>query len=92
MLDDFLSIHNYLVTPYVGIVTGERPFVANPAEIERLVEVPLDFLLTPGIFQIREWTWQSRTFPLYFVTYGDETIWGLTAAMLKQFLDIISRP
>ncbi len=90
VLDDFLSIHNYLVTPYVGIVNAERPFIANPAEIERLVEVPLDFLLTPGIFHIREWTWQSRTFPLYFVTYGEETIWGLSAAMLRQFLDIIT--
>ncbi len=89
VIDDFLSIHNYLVTPYVGVVSTERQFVANPAEIERIVEVPLSFLLTPGIFQVREWTWQGRTFPLFFVAYGEETIWGLTAAMLKQFLDII---
>jgi 8-oxo-dGTP pyrophosphatase MutT (NUDIX family) len=88
-LDDFLSIHNYLVTPYVGVVSPERRFVANPSEIERLIEVPFSFLLTPGIFQLREWTWQGRTFPLFFITYGSDTIWGLTAAMLKQFLELV---
>lgn len=89
-LDDFLSIHNFLVTPYVGVVAPDRQFVANPGEIERIIEVPLDFLLTPGIFQLRDWTWQGRTLQLFFLTYGEDTIWGLTAAMLKQFLETIS--
>jgi 8-oxo-dGTP pyrophosphatase MutT (NUDIX family) len=89
-LDDFLSIHNFLVTPYVGIIAADRQFDPNPDEIERIVEVPLGFLLTSGIFQQREWTWQGRTIPLLFVTYGRDSIWGLTAAMLKQFVEIIS--
>jgi 8-oxo-dGTP pyrophosphatase MutT (NUDIX family) len=90
VLDDFLSIHNYLVTPYVGFVAAGHQLRINHAEIERIIEVPLSFLLTPGIFQLRDWTWQGRTFPLLFLTYGNDTIWGLTAAMLRQFLDIIS--
>jgi 8-oxo-dGTP pyrophosphatase MutT (NUDIX family) len=90
VLDDFLSIHNVLVTPYVGFVATELRLRINPAEIERIVEVPLSYLLTPGIFQLREWSWQGRTIPLLFVLYGKDSIWGLTAAMLKQFLEIIS--
>jgi 8-oxo-dGTP pyrophosphatase MutT (NUDIX family) len=90
VLDDFLSIHNYLVTPYVGFVSPGCRFVPNPDEIERIIQVPLEFLLNPEVFQVRDWTWQGRTFPLFFVSYGGDTIWGLTAAMLKQFIDIIS--
>jgi len=90
VLDDFLSIHNYLVTPYVGFVAAGHNLRINHDEIERIIEVPLSFLLTPGIFQIRDWTWQGRTFPLLFLAYGNDTIWGLTAAMLRQFLEIIS--
>jgi 8-oxo-dGTP pyrophosphatase MutT (NUDIX family) len=90
VLDDFLSIHNYLVTPFVGFVAPGSRFVPSPDEIERIIEVPLEFLLAPKVFEAREWTWQGRTFPLFFVNYGGDTIWGLTAAILKQFIDIIS--
>ncbi len=90
VLDDFLSIHNYLVTPYVGFVAAGHQLLINHAEIERIVEVPLSFLFTPGIFKLRDWTWQGRTIPLFCVEYEGDRIWGLTAAMLKQFMDIIS--
>lgn len=91
VLDDFLTIHDYLVTPYVGFVEAEYPLRINPDEVERIIEVPLSFLLTPGIFQLRDWTWQGRTLALYCVDYEGDRIWGLTAAMLKQFIEIISK-
>jgi 8-oxo-dGTP pyrophosphatase MutT (NUDIX family) len=89
VLDDFLSIHNFQVTPYVGFVAAGHQLRINPDEIERIIEVPLSFLLKPDVFRIEDWTWQGRTFPLFFIDYHGDTIWGLTAAMLKQFLDII---
>ena len=91
VLDDVLTIHNYLVTPYVGFVAAGHQLQINPAEVERIIEVPLSFLLTPGIFQLRDWTWQGRTLPLFCVDYEGDRIWGLTAAMLKQFIEIISQ-
>ena len=90
VLDDFITIHNYLVTPFVGFVAAERPLQINPDEVERTIEVPLSFLLTPGVFHLRDWTWQGRTLALYCVDYEGDRIWGLTAAMLKQFIEIIS--
>jgi len=90
VLDEFLSIYNYLVTPYVGMVAAGHQLRINPAEIERIIEVPLSFLLRPDIFQIEEWNWQGHTYPLFFFHYEGDKIWGLTAAILKQFLAIIS--
>jgi 8-oxo-dGTP pyrophosphatase MutT (NUDIX family) len=91
VLDDVLTIHNYLVTPYVGFIAAEHQLRINPDEVERIIEVPLSFLLTPGIFQLRDWSWQGRTLPLFCVDYEGDRIWGLTAAMLKQFIEIISK-
>lgn len=90
VLDDFLSIYDYLVTPYVGMVNAGHQLRINPAEIERIIEIPLSFLLRPDIFRIEEWNWQGRTYPLFFFDYEGDKIWGLTATILKQFLDIIS--
>jgi 8-oxo-dGTP pyrophosphatase MutT (NUDIX family) len=92
VLDDFYSIHGYLVTPYVGVVAAEYPLRPNPDEIERLIEVPLAHLLRPEIFRAEDWSWKGRSQPVYFYTYGNDEIWGLTAAILKQFLDLVYGP
>lgn len=88
-LDDFYSIHDYLVTPYVGLLPADPRFRVNHAEIERLIEVPLAHLLRPEIFRTEDWSWQGRVHLVHFYTYGKDEIWGLTAAILKQFLDIV---
>lgn len=91
VLDDFHSIHNYLVTPFVGFLPSDPLFRINAGEIERLIEVPLSHLLRPEIFRAEDWSWKGRTHPVYFYSYHDDEIWGLTAAILKQFLDIVFR-
>jgi 8-oxo-dGTP pyrophosphatase MutT (NUDIX family) len=89
-LDDFHSVYNYLVTPYVGIVAPEDyQFRINAAEIERLIEVPLAHLLQPDIFRVEKRNWRGRSHTVYFFNWHGDKIWGLTAAILKQFLDII---
>lgn len=90
-LDDFYSIHNYLVTPVVGIFPSHYPLRVNPDEIERIITVPLTHLLRPEIFRVEDWNWKGRTHPVYFFTYEGDEIWGLTAAILKQFLDLTFR-
>ncbi|MBT1073798.1 CoA pyrophosphatase [Geobacter grbiciae] len=90
-LDDYFSIHNYLVTPVVGIFPPHYPLKVNPDEIERIITVPLTHLLRPDIFRIEDWNWKGRTHPVYFFTYEGDEIWGLTAAILKQFLDLTFR-
>jgi 8-oxo-dGTP pyrophosphatase MutT (NUDIX family) len=88
-LDDFYSIHHYLVTPYVGVFPPHYPLKLNTGEIERIIEVPLSHLFRPEIFRVEEWGWKGRTHPVCFYTYREDEIWGLTASILKQFLDIV---
>lgn len=88
-LDDFYSVHDYLVTPCVGVIRGDRPLVVNRDEIERIIVVPLKHLLRPEVFRTEDWTWRGRTHPVHFYRYLDDEIWGLTAAILSQFLNTI---
>jgi 8-oxo-dGTP pyrophosphatase MutT (NUDIX family) len=87
-LDDFLSIHDYLVTPFVGVFPEAYPLRINGEEIERIIEVPLTHLFRPEIFRTEDWAWKGREHQVYFYTFGVDEIWGLTAAILKQFLDL----
>lgn len=92
VLDDVYSIHNYLVTPYVGIFPGTCRLVPNGAEIEKLLEIPLDHLRDPAVFRTENWAWQGRMHPVHFYRWDGEEVWGLTASVLKQFLDIVFPP
>ncbi len=89
VLDDAYSIYNYLVTPYVGIFPSTCTLMPNKAEIDRVIEIPLDHLCQPDIFRSENWAWQGRKQPVYFYAYKGEEVWGLTAAILKQFLELV---
>ena len=87
-LDDILSVYDYLVTPYAGLLPEQFQLNMNVGEIERVIEVPVAHLLRPEVFRTEDWNWRGRTLPVYFYTYGYDEIWGLTASILKQFLDL----
>lgn len=90
VLDDFRSIHDYLVTPVVGLVEREAPLAVNPREIERVIEVPLAHLFEEGVLTVEHWPpWKEGERPVYFYSYQGDEIWGLTARILKQFLEVV---
>ena len=88
-LDDCHSIHNYRVTPVVGIFPADYTLTVNEAEIERIIEVPLSHFGKPGVFRTEDWQWQGKRRAMYFYMHGEDEIWGLTARILKQFLDVL---
>lgn len=85
-LDDFMSVHGYHVVPYVGTFPYPYRFRVNPGEIAEVIEVPLRALHAPGVFRSEDWRHRGRPHPVYFYTVGGHEIWGLTAAILRQFL------
>ena len=89
-LDDIFSVYDYLVTPFVGVIPDNYRFTINPEEIERLIVVPMTHLLRPEIYRVEDWRWKGREMPVPFFTCGDDEVWGLTAAILRQFLDLVT--
>jgi 8-oxo-dGTP pyrophosphatase MutT (NUDIX family) len=88
-LDDMVTVSNFLVTPHVGWL-DRYPYewVFSDMEVAYLLEVPLVHLLDPvnqvpdrRVINGREYTFQSYQFQ-------DDLIWGATARMLGNFLDI----
>lgn len=88
VLDDRYSVYNYLVTPYVGFIPGDLPLKPNAREIDKILKVPVSHLRRPEIFRAEEWRWRDGIHPVYFYRFGNDEIWGLTAAIVRQFLHI----
>ena len=92
VLDDIITVTQFIVTPFVGLFPYPYPFELSPIEIAELIEVPLSALLDEGSFSEREIIRGTGKEVVYAYQYENHIIWGATARILKQFLDLISYP
>ncbi len=88
-LDDTLSItSNYIITPFVALIPWPYQFQVNREEIEELIEVPISALLDSSYQRQETEIIEGEAVISYFYNYQGRVIWGATARILKQFLDI----
>jgi 8-oxo-dGTP pyrophosphatase MutT (NUDIX family) len=92
VLDDIVTITEFIVTPIVGLFPYPYPFKISEKEIAELIEVPLSFLLDGDSFSEREIFRGGQKEVVFAYQYGKHIIWGATARILKQFLDFIPTP
>jgi len=81
---------NFIITPVVGIVRGPVVFRPDGREIERVLEVPLATLRDPAIFRTEIWERNGEPHPvLFYHVSAADVIWGATARILSQFLELL---
>jgi 8-oxo-dGTP pyrophosphatase MutT (NUDIX family) len=89
-LDDFPTITDFLVTPFVGILSYPLSYHLNPNEVEAVLEVPLSFFVDPAGLRVEPREYRGQVFDVLFWDHGPHTIWGATARILKGFLDLLT--
>ena len=90
MLDDTETFATqFVITPWVGVVRGPVVWIPDGEEIEKVIEVPVAALLARGCFRVESWERNGMTRDVYVYDYQDTTIWGATARILKQYLDLV---
>jgi 8-oxo-dGTP pyrophosphatase MutT (NUDIX family) len=88
-LDDICTITDFCVAPFVGLIPYPYPFQVNPHEIEEVLEVPLSTLLDKAHFREEIRQKDGQPYPAFFYEYKHHTIWGATARILKQLLELL---
>jgi 8-oxo-dGTP pyrophosphatase MutT (NUDIX family) len=89
VLDDIVTVTEFIVTPIVGLFAYPYPFKVSEVEIAELIEVPLASLLEEDCFSEREIFRGGQNEIVYAYQYEKHIIWGATARILKQFLELI---
>jgi 8-oxo-dGTP pyrophosphatase MutT (NUDIX family) len=88
-LDDTISVtSNYIISPFVALIPWPYQFTVNEEEIEELIEVPISALLSSGYRHRKTEIIEGEIVTSYFYYYQGRVIWGATARILKQFLDV----
>jgi 8-oxo-dGTP pyrophosphatase MutT (NUDIX family) len=92
VLDDIVTVTQFIVTPFVGLIPYPYPFQLSEIEIDELIEVPLASLLDTSCFSERVIDEGDQKRLVYNYQYGKHAIWGATALMLKQLLELLPSP
>ena len=88
-LDQIVSSSGYIVTPFVGVVPSPYAFRLNPAETAALFSVPLTALVAEGCLHIEPRLYPpERRDPIYHFYYEGWDIWGATARIILQLLEV----
>ena len=88
-LDDTISLtSNYIISSFVALIPWPYQFKVSEDEIEELIEVPISALLDRNYRHQESEVMNGEAVTSYFYDYQGRVIWGATARILKQFLDI----
>jgi len=87
-LDQILSLHNYMVTPFVGLIPENFVSIPNDDEIEAVFKVPLTFFMNGDNHWTEEFKTPIATVLVHHFNFQNFDIWGLTAKLILRLLEI----
>jgi hypothetical protein len=74
--------------PFVGRLATGTALDPNPAEIAEVIEVPFAALLEPTRQRVERRMVRGAERDIYFFEYAGHTIWGVTARIVRNLLDV----
>jgi 8-oxo-dGTP pyrophosphatase MutT (NUDIX family) len=89
-LDDIPTATSvFIISPFVAIIPYPYIFTPNPNEIVDIFDVPISALMDKANFRQEYTISEDEPSSAYVYEYDGRVIWGATARIVKQFLDII---
>ena len=88
-LDDFAThISYFIISPYIGLIPWPCEFTLSEWETAEIIRVPISALLDKTCMSEGNEIVDDNLVPSCFYTFNGNVIWGATARILKQFLEI----
>ncbi len=88
----FIPISNIEVTPVVGIQFSKPVFTPDPSEVSFIIETCMDELSDPSIIKEKSMEVSGQLITVPYYHYRGLHIWGATAMIISEFLEIYSNP
>jgi 8-oxo-dGTP pyrophosphatase MutT (NUDIX family) len=88
-LTSLVSRHGIKVTPYVALIPDYLEFHANDGEIAAVFSVPLAFFRDDPREMTHRIDYLGRSWYVPSYRYGDYKIWGLTAIMVVELVNLL---
>lgn len=84
----YVSHSNNQVTPVVGYMERQPELTLNPAEVEEAFTVEVESLANKKNLTVQDWNLRQYTYKVPFWDVHRVPLWGATAMMLSEFLEL----
>lgn len=74
-----------LIVPVVAKIERPEELIADPSEVESIIEPPIDHLLDDSRWVTQNWHGHD----LWFYEFEEGTLWGATAFMVRELLGFL---
>jgi 8-oxo-dGTP pyrophosphatase MutT (NUDIX family) len=97
-MNELRTISNYCVNPVVAVISWPFPIHIEEVEVSRVFSIPLAWLADPAHHEIRDFPipppytelFHQQVHPvIFFETYDNELLWGVSAQITLNFLRIL---
>ncbi|RML42749.1 MutT/nudix protein [Pseudomonas savastanoi pv. glycinea] len=88
-LSPLISKHGIKVTPYVGVIPDFVEYQPNDGEIAAVFSVPLEFFRQDTREHTHRIDYEGRSWYVPSYRYGGYKIWGLTAIMIVELVNVL---
>jgi 8-oxo-dGTP pyrophosphatase MutT (NUDIX family) len=79
----------FCIYPFVGVTPVRPRFTPADEEVAEIIEVPLVHLFEDQTVEREDWIIRGRPVEVPFYRYEDWKIWGATAMILSEFLEMV---
>jgi 8-oxo-dGTP pyrophosphatase MutT (NUDIX family) len=80
---------NFCIYPVLASAARRPDFRPAPREVAEVIEVPVDHLLNPKNIRREIWEIQGAAVTVPYFLFRRHKIWGATAMVLAEFLDLL---
>lgn len=87
----FIPVSRMVVTAVTAWTSDEPVFKPDPREVVFLIEADLTRFTDPSIVQVRPMKIRGEVYDIRYFSYEGHVIWGATAMMLNELMEIIRR-
>jgi 8-oxo-dGTP pyrophosphatase MutT (NUDIX family) len=88
LLDDVPVPSKFIITPVVGYLTQQPAPKPSTSEVAEIFNAPLKFFADDRNARSEERELRGKKFPLWFYDYEERSVWGATAAILRNLTSI----
>ena len=90
-LDDTVTLFSgFVISPFVALIPYPYPFKINSEEIDEIFDIPISALLEKDNLKVEYQIVGNRALPTYFYEYKGKIVWGATARIVIQLLELLA--
>ncbi|HCP18339.1 MAG: coenzyme A pyrophosphatase [SAR116 cluster bacterium] len=89
-LPGVVAAGKFHIAPVLGLVNPDVDLVANPAEVERILPLPLDIALDHRHFREETISNHGQYYKTWVIDHHEEYIWGATARIIVQWHAVLN--